>query len=126
LLSTEFGKSLHELEIQRDVMLSTTGLFVDGWNKLIDDKLQEKVNVVLGLLVADIVVFVIVMLTIRKSLNPLAMLTSALSRVNEGVYGEKIDYVASDEIGTLANTFNLMSVTIQKKEEEAKKIEIAK
>ena len=126
LLSAEFGKSLHDLEQQRDVMLSTTGLFVDGWNKLIDDKLQEKVNTVLGLLVADIVVFVIVMITIRKSLNPLAMLTSALSRVKEGVYGEKILYTTNDEIGSLANTFNLMSETIQKKEEEAKKVEIAK
>src|SRR5690348_5372326 len=50
LLSAEFGKSLHDLETQRDVMLSTTGIFIDGWNKLIDDKLQEKVNAVLGLL----------------------------------------------------------------------------
>ena len=66
------------------------------------------------------------MFTIRKSLNPLAILTSALSRVKEGFYGEKIDYTTNDEIGTLAQTFNLMSETIQKKEEEAKKIEIAK
>jgi signal transduction histidine kinase len=126
LLSAEFGKSLKDLSAQRDVMLSTTGLFVDGWNKLIDDKLQEKVNVVLALLVADIAVFVIVIFTIRKSLNPLAMFINALSRVKEGVYGEKINYTASDEIGTLAGAFNLMSETIQKKEEEAKKVEIAK
>jgi signal transduction histidine kinase len=126
LLSAEFGKSLQDLETQRDVMLSTTGLFVDGWNKLIDDKLQAKVNVVLVLLVADIAVFIIVMFTIRKSLNPLAMLTNALSRVKEGFYGEKIDYTTNDEIGTLANTFNLMSETIQKKDEESKKVEIAK
>jgi len=126
LLSAEFGKSLRDLEAQRDVMLSSTGLFVDGWNKLIDDKLKEKVNVVLALLVADIAVFIIVMFTIRKSFNPLAMLTMALSRVKEGFYGEKINYTTSDEIGTLAHTFNLMSETIQKKEEEAKKIEIAK
>ncbi|HET6458279.1 MAG TPA: HAMP domain-containing sensor histidine kinase [Nitrosopumilaceae archaeon] len=126
LLSVEFGKSLHDLDAQRDVMLSITGFFVDGWNKLIDDKLQEKVNVVLVLLVTDIAVFIIVMLTIRKSLNPLAMLTGALSRVKEGVYGEKIVYTTNDEIGALAHTFNLMSETIQKKEEEAKKVETSK
>lgn len=126
LLSAEFGKSLHDLETQRDVMLSTTGLFVDGWNELIDGKLQEKVNAVLALLIADIAVFIIVIITIRQSLNPLAMLTSALSRVKEGFYGEKIDYNTNDEIGTLANTFNLMSETIQKKEEEGKKVEMAK
>ncbi|MBI3638949.1 MAG: HAMP domain-containing histidine kinase [Thaumarchaeota archaeon] len=126
LLSAEFGKSLQDLDAQRDVMLSITGLFVDEWNKLIDDKLKEKVNVVLVLLVTDVAVFIIVMFTIRKSLNPLAMLTRALSRVKEGFYGEKIDYTTSDEVGTLARTFNLMSETIQKKEEEAKKVEIAK
>jgi signal transduction histidine kinase len=126
LLSAQFGKSLQELDAQRNVMLSTTGFFVDNWNKLIDSKLQEKVNVVLALIVADVAVFIIVMFTIRKSLNPLAILTSALSRVKEGFYGEKIDYATNDEIGTLAQTFNLMSETIQKKEEEAKKIEIAK
>ncbi|HWY36796.1 MAG TPA: HAMP domain-containing sensor histidine kinase, partial [Nitrosopumilaceae archaeon] len=126
LLSAEFGKSLQGLVTQRDVMLSTTGFFVDGWNKLIDDKLQEKVNVVLALLVADIAVFVIVMFTIRKSLHPLAVLTGALSRVKEGFYGEKIDYTTNDEIGTLAHTFNLMSETIQQKNEESKKVEIAK
>lgn len=126
LLSAEFGKSLNELQTQRDVMLSTTEIFVDGWNKLIDNKLQEKVNTVLGLIIADVAVFIIVMITIRKSLHPLSMLTSALSRVKEGFYGEKIDYTTTDEIGALANTFNLMSETIQKKEEEAKKVEIAK
>ena len=126
LLSKEFGKSLQELNTQRESLLSTTALFVYDWNKLIDDKLRERVNVVQGLLVADIVVFVIVMISIRKSLNPLVMLTSALSRVKEGFYGEKIDYRSSDEIGTLAQTFNLMSETIQIKEQEAKKVEISK
>ena len=126
LLSQQFGRSLQELDSQRDSLLFTTGLFVDDWNKLIDSKLREKVTVVQVLLVVDIAVFLIVMVSIRKSLNPLDMLASALSRVKEGFYGEKIDYSSSDEIGSLANTFNLMSETIQKKEEEAKKVEIAK
>jgi signal transduction histidine kinase len=126
LLSKEFGKSLQELGTQRDVLLLATTLFVDDWNKLIDGKLRERVGAVQALLVADIVVFVVVMITIRNSLNPLAILTRALSRVKEGFYGEKIDYRSSDEIGSLAQTFNLMSETIQKKEEEAKKVEIAK
>jgi len=78
------------------------------------------------LIVVDVAVFIIVMFTIRKSLNPLSMLTLALSRVKEGFYGEKIDYATADEIGTLAETFNLMSETIQKKDKDAKKIEIAK
>ena len=44
----------------------------------------------------------------------------------EGFYGEKINYSSKDEIGELADTFNSMSSTIQKKEEEAKKVETAK
>ena len=126
LLSKEFGKSLQDLDTQREILLSATSLFVDDWNKLIDSKLRENVNVVQVLLVADIVVFIIVILSIRKSLNPLVMLTNALSRVKEGFYGEKINYNSNDEIGTLSQTFNLMSETIQKKEEEAKKIEVTK
>lgn len=126
LLSAKFGMSLQELDVQRDILLSKTALFVDDWNKLIDGKLRENVNVVQALIVADIVVFVVVMVSIRKSLNPLSILTNALSRVKEGFYGEKLDYHSKDEIGSLAQTFNLMSETIQKKEEEAKKVEIAK
>ena len=53
-------------------------------------------------------------------------MTKAISRVKEGIYDDKIAYSAKDEIGELAETFNAMSSTIQKKEEEAKKIEIAK
>ena len=64
--------------------------------------------------------------SIRRSLNPLGSLTLALSRVKEGIYGEKIEYKSKDEIGYLAETFNTMSTTIKQKEEEAKKIEIAK
>lgn len=60
------------------------------------------------------------------SLNPLHLLTNAIGRIREGFYGEKIDYVSNDEIGNLAEAINTMSDTIQKKEEEAKKIEIAK
>jgi signal transduction histidine kinase len=50
----------------------------------------------------------------------------ALSRVKEGIYGEKIEYNANDEIGTLSDSFNSMTQTIKEKEDEAKKIEIAK
>lgn len=54
------------------------------------------------------------------------MLTTAIGRIREGFYGEKIDYTSNDEIGDLAEAVNSMSSTIQKKEEEAKKIELAK
>lgn len=126
LLSKDFGAALAKLDSQRNVLLSATTDFVDQWNGIIDSQLHDKVLLVQLFVIADIVVFVAVVLSIRKSLSPLATMTKAISRVKEGIYGDKIDYTAKDEIGELAQTFNSMSSTIREKEEEAKKIEIAK
>ncbi len=126
LISKEFGLAMQNLDQQRSIVLSTTSQFVDEWNKLIDDMLHQRVLIIQVLLVVDVAVFMIVMFSIRKSLNPIQILTLAISHVKEGFYGEEIDYHSKDEIGILAETFNTMSTTIQKKEEEAKKIEQAK
>ncbi len=126
LLSKDFGTALSQLNSQRNVLLNATSSFVDRWNGMVDSQLHDKVVIVQLFIVADIIIFVIVVLSIRKSLMPLGTLMSAISSVKEGVYGEKIKYSAKDEIGELAETFNAMSLTIQKKDEESKKIEIAK
>lgn len=126
LLSKDFGAALAKLNSQRNVLLSATTDFVDQWNGMIDSQLHDKVLIVQLFVIADIVVFVAVVLSIRKSLSPLATMIKAISRVKEGIYGDKINYAAKDEIGELAETFNAMSSTIREKEEEAKKIEIAK
>ena len=126
LLSKDFGAALTDLNTQRNLLLDATSDFVNQWNELIDSKLHSNVIVVQLLIVADIVVFVSVVLSIRRSLSPLGALTKVMSRVREGFYGEKINYSSKDEIGELADTFNSMSSTIQKKEEEAKKVETAK
>jgi signal transduction histidine kinase len=126
LISKDFGDALDNLEVQRGILLNETALFVDNWDKLIDSKLNQNVTIVQALLVADIGVFITVMFSIRKSLAPLQMFVSAITRVKEGFYGEKISYGSKDEIGELAETFNSMSSTIKEKEEEAKKIEVAK
>ncbi|MDE1724903.1 MAG: HAMP domain-containing histidine kinase [Thaumarchaeota archaeon] len=126
LLSKDFGTALSQLNSQRNVLLNSTSDFVNQWNDMIDSQLHDKVLTVQIFIVVDIVIFIIVVLSIRKSLLPLDMLIKAISRVREGFYGEKITYTAKDEIGELANTFNEMSLTIQKKEDDAKKIETAK
>ncbi len=126
LLSKDFGASLSELNSQRNVLLDATSSFVDSWNGMVDSQLHDKVVIVQLFIIADIIIFVVVVLSIRKSLMPLGTLISALGSVKEGVYGQKINYTAKDEIGELAETFNSMSLTIQKKDEESKKIEIAK
>jgi signal transduction histidine kinase len=126
LLSKDFGTALFNLNSQRNTVLNSTSDFVDQWNGMIDSRLHSKVIIVQFLIVADIVVFVAVVWSIRRSLYPLEALIKVMGRVKEGFYGEKISYSSNDEIGTLAETFNSMSATIQKKEEEAKKVEIAK
>lgn len=126
LLSKDFGAAMSDLNSQRNTLLDSTSDFVNQWNGLIDSKLHSKVIVVQLLIVADILVFVTVVWSIRRSLSPLEVLTKVMGRVKEGFYGEKIAYSSNDEIGALAETFNSMSATIQKKEEEAKKVEVAK
>ena len=126
LISTQFGTALSGVRNDRDTLVSSIDEFVNNWQALIDEKENNKALVVQGLLVGDIGVFLIVLLSIRRSLSPLNSLTLALSHIREGIYGEEIRYKSKDEIGTLAETFNTMSTTIKQKEDEAKKIEIAK
>ena len=126
VISKEFGATLASLGNTRSALLDTTSSFVNEWNKLLDSRLNDRVVVVQALLIVDIAVFVLVMLSIRKSLSPLDTMIKTIARIKEGFYGEKIEYSSKDEIGELAQTFNAMSSTIQKKEQEAKKIEIAK
>jgi signal transduction histidine kinase len=126
LLSKDFGTALSQLNSQRNVLLSSTSSFVDQWNGMVDSQLHDKVVIVQLFIIADIVIFVVVVLSIRKSLMPLGTLISALGSIKEGVYGKKIEYFAKDEIGELTETFNAMSMTIQEKDQESKKIEIAK
>ncbi|MDE1829697.1 MAG: ATP-binding protein [Thaumarchaeota archaeon] len=126
LISKQFGSALEQLDDQRAELLLTTSQFVDGWNKYIDSKLHQNVVIVQGLLIADIGVFAAVLFSIKRSLNPLQILTNAIVRVKDGIYGEPINYTSDDEMGELANTINSLSSTIQKKKEDAKKMEIAK
>jgi len=126
VLSKTFGKALDELETGRKTMLDEIDSFVDDWTTIIDKKSSDKGLVVQGLLIADIGIFCLVLFSLRRSLAPLGTLVAALSRVKEGIYGEKIEYKTKDEVGILADSFNSMSLTIKEKEEEAKKIEISK
>jgi len=126
LVSTKFGTALSQIRNDRETVISSVDEFIDKWQAMIDEKENNRAAVVQGLLVGDIGVFLIVLLSIRRSLSPLSSLTIALSRIREGIYGEEIKYKSKDEIGTLAETFNTMSTTIKQKEDEAKKIEIAK
>ena len=84
---------------------------------------EDIIKILLGI---DLAILVVVFYIISQSLSPLDSISKALSRVKEGLYGEKIKYSGSSEIEKLVENFNIMSNTIKEKEEEAKKTEIAK
>lgn len=126
LLSPEFDVARKNLEKQKSILLNAIDNFLDAWNRQLNAGEAQQQVIIQVLLAVDVIVFFLVIFVIRQSLNPLEMITSALSRVKEGIYGERIEYNASDEVGQLVNTFNIMSDTIKQKEEEAKKTDLAK
>jgi len=126
LVLPEFQTARQDLDTKKTVLASNIDALLDSWNdELNQSKSQEqsRIQVVSGI---NIAIFVVIIIVIRKSLNPLQLITRGLSRVKEGVYGEKIDYTAKDEVGEMVEAFNIMSDTIRQKEEEARKTDIAK
>lgn len=126
LYSDEFTKSFSNLNVERQSLLDSIDSLLDMWNENSLERRNESQLVTQSIIGADIAIFVIVLFVIRRSLMPLSRITKALSRVKEGIYGEKIEYTAHDEIGELASSFNTMTETIMIKEEEAKKTDVAK
>ncbi len=126
LLSPEFNIAKKEMNAQKELLYTDIDKLLEKWNLIITAQGSEEETIIQLILVADIAVFILVLIVIRKSLSPLATITQALSRVKEGAYGEKIEYSGTDEVGQLVQTFNMMSNTIKEKEEEANKTDIAK
>ncbi|MCH7560228.1 MAG: HAMP domain-containing histidine kinase [Thaumarchaeota archaeon] len=126
LLSPEFNVAKKEMNAQKELLYNDIDKLLQNWSLIITAQGSEEESIIQIILVVDIAVFFMVLIIIRKSLSPLATITQALSRVKEGAYGEKIEYSGNDEVGQLVQTFNMMSNTIKEKEEEAKKIDIAK
>jgi len=126
LLSQEFGSARKDLQNKGIVLNSSIDMLLDSWNEQINKGRNQEQLISAGVAGIDIAVFFVVIFMIRQSLNPLQILTRALSRVKEGMYGERISYTAQDEVGELVDTFNIMSDTIKVKEEEARKTDIAK
>jgi signal transduction histidine kinase len=126
LFSDEIDNPIARINNQRQTLLSSIDMMLDMWNSDRIERRNEGQLITQAVIGIDIAVFVIVLFTIRRSLSPLETITGAISKVREGIYGEKIQYSAKDEIGDLAASFNTMSETIRIKEEEAKKIDTAK
>lgn len=122
----EFDVAYSAFKEQTVELTSALDNLLDAWNQQIQETSSQRGTIVQTLLVVDIAIFFLVILVVRQSLNPLEIMTRALSRVKEGIYGEKINYKADDEIGELVKSFNIMSDTIKQKTEEAKETDIAK
>jgi signal transduction histidine kinase len=126
LLSPEFNSAKNEMNDEKNILFDNIDKLLNSWNAELTSQGSEEEIIIQILLGVDIAVFFLVLFVIRQSLSPLDSISKALSRVKEGVYGEKIEYSGSDEVGQLVANFNIMSDTIKEKEEEAKKTDIAK
>ena len=126
LLSPEFQTARQDLDIKKTILTNNVDVLLDSWNdELNQGKSQERLIIQIVSAV-DIAIFLVIIIVIRRSLNPLKLITQGLSQVKDGVYGEKIDYSAKDEVGELAESFNIMSDTIKQKTEEVEKTGKAK
>jgi signal transduction histidine kinase len=126
LRTEEFDSAYNAFKKQRIELTSSLDNLLDSWNQQLQESSSQRGTIVQTLLVVDIAIFFLVIVVVRQSLNPLEIITRALSRVKEGIYGEKINYKSDDEIGELVNSFNIMSDTIKQKTQEAKETDIAK
>ena len=61
----------------------------------------------------------------RRVLNPVRQLAEAAGQVEAGQYGQSVNYVASDELGNLAQSFNHMSSSIEQDISEREKNGVA-
>ena len=126
LHTEEFDVAFNSFKTQKVILTSSLDTLIDSWNEELLAGSSQRSIIVQTLLVVDIAIFFLVIVVVRQSLNPLKIISTGMSRVKEGVYGEKINYKVDDEIGQLVNTFNIMSDTIKQKTEEAKETDIAK
>jgi signal transduction histidine kinase len=126
ILSKEHTTARNVMNDQKKTLFFHMDHLIENWNVEIASRGSEQQTAIQILLIVDIGVFFLVLFLIRQSLSPLVSITDAISRVKEGVYGEKIEYKGTDEVGQLVDSFNIMSKNIKKKEEVAKKTDIAK
>jgi len=124
--SVQFNVALNDLKNQKSILTDALNNLLASWNQQIQNESSQRGNIVQTLLVVDIAIFFLVIVVVRQSLNPLQIISRGMSRVKEGIYGEKINYKSEDEIGELVDTFNVMSETIKQKTEEAEATDIAK
>ncbi|MCH8324808.1 MAG: HAMP domain-containing histidine kinase [Thaumarchaeota archaeon] len=126
MLSPEFQMAKDNLGLSKSIVFLEINGLLDAWNAELNKSNDVEQTIIQLLVVVDIIVFGAVIFVIRQSLSPLQIISQGLSRVKEGVYGEKIKYEGTDEVGDLVQSFNIMSDTIKEKEAEAKKTDIAK
>lgn len=126
LHTEKFDVAFDSFKTQKIILTSSLDTLIDSWNQELLTSSSQRGIIVQTLLVVDIAIFFLVIVVVRQSLNPLQIISRGMSRVKEGIYGEKINYKVDDEIGQLVNTFNMMSDTIKQKTSEAKETDIAK
>jgi signal transduction histidine kinase len=62
--------------------------------------------------------FIVIYMLTHKIIKPLVSLNDATKKLTEGIYVEDLKVVSNDEIGELANSFNILSATLKKNYED--------
>ena len=61
---------------------------------------------------------VLIALLVRRALRPLQELQSAASHIADGNYAERVAVISSDEVGALAQDFNVMAESVEQRIDE--------
>ncbi|MDO9550150.1 MAG: cache domain-containing protein [Methanoregula sp.] len=96
-----------------------------GWGLVVQQPLDEAMEDVSAvrntnsiiLACTVLLAFVIIIALVEALFKPIALLTAAAGKVSEGDLTVQASVVSSDEIGTLASTFNTMLLQIRAREE---------
>ena len=111
----------------KTVIASTEYLEETGWGIVVKIDKEEAMEpvldltviTILGVLIASIIVIIVAVIFAKSIIEPIKALNTAAHEIGKGNYSTRVQKVYPDEIGELADTFNLMSDQIQ--EEIAKR-----
>ncbi|ADY27391.1 methyl-accepting chemotaxis sensory transducer (plasmid) [Deinococcus proteolyticus MRP] len=126
LTSAQVLKRLNPiLESQYGAFSLTTQQLRDAYSKEHETARRNLLNLLLGLVLAAITLFVLVRLLVNAINRPLQQLTQAASALSRGQFGVRVPVNTSDELGTLATTFNVAAAQLEANERrvEAERVE---
>ncbi|MGO1368289.1 MAG: two-component system histidine kinase PnpS [Senegalia sp. (in: firmicutes)] len=78
------------------------------------------INIIISALTGLFIAMILAIRYINRITYPIEEFTKATKNISKGNYGEKIRFKSDDELGILAESFNIMSIELSQKIEELK------